>query len=270
MPAVFMGWTSVIVTASRRAGHEAQADAREEHGQPDDRRPAEGLDLAAAPQVPAGHAQDHPRPRDQRRQQRVRQAHRNTLLVKTAVMLVSWARPARRDLVADRVLHPGVGGQDEHGGEGGPHGREVDRHQVQARRDPVPPEDPDPEERRLQEEGGEALDGQRGAEHVADVAGVGRPVHAELELLHEPGDHADRHVDQQDLAEELGEPQPLVVAGPAPGRLHDRGQPRQPDGERDEQEVEHRRQPELPPGELDVAHPSNLRTGAARLIAHIG
>ena len=31
-----------------------------------------------------------------------------------------------------------------------------------------------------------------GAEDVADVAGVFRPVHAELELLHDPGHYADR------------------------------------------------------------------------------
>ena len=70
----------------------------------------------------------------------------------------------------------------------------------------VPAEDPQPEERRLQEEGGQALHGQRGAEHVADEAGVGRPVHAELELLHQPGDHADGDVDQEQGAEEAGQP----------------------------------------------------------------
>ena len=44
------------------------------------------------------------------------------------------------------------------------------------------------------------------AEDVADEARVGRPVHAELELLHEPGHHADGHVDQEQGAEEAGQP----------------------------------------------------------------
>ena len=55
---------------------------------------------------------------------------------------------------------------------------------------PVPAEDPQAEEGGLEEEGEQGLDGQRGAEDVADEAGVVAPVHAELELLHDAGDHA--------------------------------------------------------------------------------
>ena len=77
---------------------------------------------------------------------------------------------------------------------------------------PVPAEDPQAEEGRLQEEREQALDGQRGAEDVADEPGVVAPVHPELELLHDPGHHADGEVDQEELAEELGQPQPALVA----------------------------------------------------------
>ena len=55
---------------------------------------------------------------------------------------------------------------------------------------PVPAEDPQAEERRLEEEREQALDGQRGAEDVTDEARVVAPVHPELELLHDAGDHA--------------------------------------------------------------------------------
>ena len=81
---------------------------------------------------------------------------------------------------------------------------------------PVPAEDPQPEEGRLEEEGDQALHGQRGAEDVADEPRVLAPVHAELELLHDAGGHADGEVDQEQLAEELGQPIPALVAGDRP------------------------------------------------------
>jgi hypothetical protein len=67
--------------------------------------------------------------------------------------------------------------------------RQPDRRQVHARRQAVPAEDPQPDERRLQSERGQALDRQRRTEHAADELGVHRPVHPELELLHQPGRH---------------------------------------------------------------------------------
>ena len=84
--------------------------------------------------------------------------------------------------------------------------------QMQARwtssRQPAPAEDPQSEERRLEEEGDQAFERQWRAEDVADEAGVLAPVHAELEFLHDAGGDADREVDQEQLAEELGQPVP--------------------------------------------------------------
>ena len=80
----------------------------------------------------------------------------------------------RVDLVADRVLHPRVRGQDEVGREPGPDPDEVDRGEVHLRREPVPAEDPEPDERRLEHERAEALDRERCAEDVAHV-GARRP-----------------------------------------------------------------------------------------------
>ena len=77
------------------------------------------------------------------------------------------------------------------------------RGEVQPARQLVPAEDPQADERRLEEEGQQALERERRAEDVADEPRVGRPVHAELELLHDAGDDAHREVDQEDLAEEL-------------------------------------------------------------------
>ena len=58
------------------------------------------------------------------------------------------------------------------------------------RRQAVPAEDPQAEERRLEEEREQALDRERGAEDVADEPAVLAPVHAELELLDDAGHDA--------------------------------------------------------------------------------
>ena len=150
---------------------------------------------------------------------------------------------------------------------GAEHG-DPERRQVQARREPVPAEDPEAEERRLEHERGQALDRERRAEDVADELRVHRPVHPELELLHEPGRDPDREVDQEQRPEEARQPQPRLVAGPVPERLHDRDERPQPQRQRHEQEVVDRRRRELDPREVDgrdgeQAHDS-IRTRAQR------
>ena len=95
-----------------------------------------------------------------------------------------------------------------------------ERRQVQARREPVPAEDPEPEEGRLEEERGEALDRERRAEDVADELRVHRPVHPELELLDEAGRDADREVDQEERPEEASQPQPRSSPVRCQMRLH--------------------------------------------------
>ena len=97
-----------------------------------------------------------------------------------------------------------------------------DDREVEASRQLVPAEDPEADEGRLEEEREQALERERRAEDVADEPGVLRPVHAELELLHDAGDDAHREVDEEDLAEEPREAEVLRLAGAIPGRLEDR------------------------------------------------
>ena len=118
----------------------------------------------------------------------------------------------RVQLVADRVLHPRVRGDDEVGGQPRPDPDEVDRRQVHARGEPVPAEDPEADEGRLEHERADPLDRERRAEDVPDVGGERRPVHPELELHHEPGRDPDREVDDEERPEELGQAEPLLVA----------------------------------------------------------
>ena len=160
-------------------------------------------------------------------------------------------RRARRlvDLVADRVLHPRVRDDDEVRREPGAEPDEVDRREVNSRRQMLAAEDPQTDERRLEHERSEPLDRERSAEHVADVLRERRPVHPELELLHEPGRRADRKVDQEQHREEPHQPVPLLVVRPVVERLHDREQRRQAERQRHEREVIQRRRRELPPRE---------------------
>ncbi len=166
------------------------------------------------------------------------------------------SRPGRSRVVdrADRVLHPRVGGEDEVRGEVGAERDEPDRREVDLLGQLVPAEDPQAEERRLEEEGRQGLHRERRAEDVADEPRVLAPVHAELELLHDAGGHADGEVDQHQLAEELGQAEPALVARPVPGGLHDRDERREADRQRHEDEVVDRRDAELPSGQGKCVH----------------
>jgi hypothetical protein len=135
-----------------------------------------------------------------------------------------------------------------------------------ARREPVHPS-PEPEEGRLEHERGEPLDRERCAEHVAHELRVDRPVHPELELLHEPRRDADREVDQEQGPEEARQPEPGLVAAPVPERLHDRDERGQPERQRDEQEVVERGRRELDAGEVDCGD-GESRHGATEASFH--
>jgi hypothetical protein len=129
---------------------------------------------------------------------------------------------------------------------------------VQAAGQPVPAEVPEGEERGLQEERQHALDGQGGPEDVAVEAGERAPPHAELELLHQAGDHADGERDDEQLADELGQPQVLLVAGAHPGELQPGGDRGQADRQRHEEVVVDGHDRELQPGQVEHVHAAPL------------
>ena len=249
--------------AELAADEEVEGDGGQQDHERDDRGAAEGLDLVLAVEVPGGHGQHHRGARDERGHDDVGVAPQEDGVGEEGpdvVELRLMGAVVRR--VADGVLHPRVGRNDEGRREHGPGGDQPDAGQVGLLRNAVPAEDPDPEERRLQEEGGEAFHGQRPTEHVAHQPRVGGPVHAELELLNESRDHADRHVDQEQRSEEAGQPAIRVVAVAVPRRLEQGDQEGQADGDRHEEEVVDARAGELPAGEFEahgVSLPS-LRT----------
>ena len=160
-------------------------------------------------------------------------------------------RLATLDGVANRVLHPRVGGQDEERGEDRPDADEPDGREMDGGGEAFPPEDPQADERRLEEEGQQALDGEGGTEDVAHEDREGRPVQAEFKLEHDPGDHSDGQADQEDPAEEAAQPVPRLVLADERQGLHDGHQESQSDGHGDEEEVEDGDDCELPAREIE-------------------
>ncbi len=96
------------------------------------------------------------------------------------------------------MLHPRVGGEDEVGRDHRPDGGQPDASEVESGREPPPAEDPQPDEGRLEEEGDQRSMAS-GAPKIDDVAGVERPVHADLELLDDARDDADGQRDEHNL-----------------------------------------------------------------------
>ena len=153
--------------------------------------------------------------------------------------------PAALDLEPRRGVHPGVGDDNPDGGEDAAQRHHDGGEEVHLLADAVPAEDQHGQEAGLQEEGEDALGGQGAAEHVADVAGEGGPVGAELELHDDAGGDAHREVDGEDARPEPGHLVIDDVAGAQVRPLHDDHDRAEPDGQRREDVMEHDRQGEL-------------------------
>ena len=257
--------------AELAADEHIDGDGRQQDHQRDDGSAAERVDLVLPVEVPGGHREHDHGSGDERGQDDVGVAPQEDGIgeQRPDVVELGLVGAVVRG-VTDRVLHPRVGRHDEGGGEHGPRGHEPDAGQVRLLREAVPPEDPEAQERRLQEEGGEALHGQRSAEDVAHEARVGGPVHAELELLNQPRHHAHGDVDQEQRPEEPGQAAIGVVAVAVPGGLQQGDQEGQPDGDRNEEEVVDAGAGELPACEVQahgLSFPSLRTEASSRVVA---
>jgi hypothetical protein len=158
------------------------------------------------------------------------------------------------DLDAHWVLHPRVGDDDEVRRDPGADDRAPQGRQVHALAQSAPAEDPDAEEGGFEEEGEQALECERGAEHIPDEPRVLAPGHPELELLDQARGHTEDEVDEVELAPELGHPEEFLLAGAHPGGLHHGDHRPETDRERDHEEVVDGRDAELPARDLDDVH----------------
>ena len=149
------------------------------------------------------------------------------------------------EMETGRRLLPRVGDDDPDGGEDRTEGDHQRGEEVHAFGDAVPAEDEDGQEAGLQEEGENAFRRQGRSENVADVAGVVRPVGAELELHDDAGGDAHGEVDGEDAGPEAGHGVVAGVAGSQVHGLHEDQEGAEADRQRREQVVEHDGQGEL-------------------------
>ena len=150
------------------------------------------------------------------------------------------------ELRPHRVLHPAIGDEDPQRGQIGAERHEPGHREVGLLAHPVPAEEEQPDQRRFQEEGHQALDRQRRAEHIAHIVGVVGPVHAELELHRDAGGDAEREIDAEQRAPEFRHVLPDLTAGHHIDALHDGEHEGEAERQGHEQEMVHGCQRELP------------------------
>ena len=173
-----------------------------------------------------------------------------------------------------RVHHPGVGDQNPQRREVGAERHKEGHRQMTALGKALPAEEEQTDEGRLEEEGHQTFDGQRGAEDVAHVVGVVSPVRAELKLHGDARRNAEREVDAEELAPEAGHVLVHLAARHDVARLHDHQHERKAERKRHEQEVIHGRQCKLQTGQINKfrrKHRERLRVSRVRKkLSHTG
>ena len=147
---------------------------------------------------------------------------------------------------AHRRLHVTVGDQNPQRRQIRAERDHIGHQQVLAPRELAPAKQHQADHGRFEEERHQAFDGQRRPEDIAHVVRVGRPVGAELELHGQPGSHAEREVDREQLAPEVRHLTVDRSAGDNIHRLDGRQQHAQPERERHEYEVVEHGGRELP------------------------
>ena len=158
---------------------------------------------------------------------------------------------------AHGVLHPAVGYKYPVGRYGGTDAGKPCGCQMELGRDLLPAEEHHGKECGLHEEGEDALNGQRGAEHISNEPGIIAPVGAELELENEAGGDAHCKIDGEELHPEARCLLPEFVFLDEVQRLHYGHDKRQAQSQRHEEPVVGRRHGELDSGPEYYVHSIN-------------
>jgi len=157
----------------------------------------------------------------------------------------------RIELGTHRVLHPGIGDEDQHGGKIGAQGHEGGDRQMASLGEPVPAEEEQAHHGGFQEKGGQAFNGQGGAENIPHVMGVIGPVGAELEFHGDARGDPQGEIDAVELAPEFGHVPVNGLAAYHIGNFHNHQQPGQPQGQGHEKKVIERCCRELSPRQIN-------------------
>ncbi len=148
-------------------------------------------------------------------------------------------------LVADRVLHPGIGRNNEVARQPRAQEDHQRREPVHSSAQPLLAVEKQPEEGRFQEEGETAFHGQRLSDDAAGEAREVRPVGAELKFHRNSGHHADDKVDAERSSPRSGPPGRSFVVGLDRQRFQNHDQRRQSHRQLREQVVVGHRESEL-------------------------
>ena len=116
---------------------------------------------------------------------------------------------------------------------------------------PVPTEEEEADECRLEKERHQPFDRERGSEDISHVMGVVGPVHAELEFHGDAGRDTEREIDAEQQAPKLRHLAPNGPPGHDVDGLHHGDENGEAEREGDEQKVIHRRERELQSRKLD-------------------
>jgi len=165
------------------------------------------------------------------------------------------------DVVAGRGLLPGVGDDDPDCTEMGPQRNHAGGEEMGPGFDPVPAEEENGQKARFEKKGKDPLRGESAAEDVPDVAGVDRPVGAELELHDDAGSDAEGEDEPEDARPEFRHLQVELVFGFEIARLHDDQQHAEADAQRRKDVVKGDREGELQSRQQEYIHGITLVLG---------
>ena len=144
---------------------------------------------------------------------------------------MSTISPFGAQPVARRVLHPGVGGDDEEARQPGAEKYQKRGEPVRLGAEALLSEQKQAEETGFQEERKHAFHGEGLADDAAGGFGEARPVGAELEFHGDAGDHAHGEIDGEDSGPEARGLMIMFVAGAQRHGLEHHDQQRQPHGQ---------------------------------------
>ena len=166
--------------------------------------------------------------------------------------------PVIRDELAVRIgaealrrLHPAIDAQDPEGRQQRARRHDGGCRHVKPGADAVAAEQHDAEEARFEEEGGEHLVADEGAEHRADLVREDRPVGAELVGHHHARDDAHAEGDGEDRLPLLEQGKISLVPPPQPERVQHGQEACEADGEGRKDDMRRDREGELDPREVE-------------------
>ena len=217
------------IAVAGREDHEAAGDGAGHH--PGAQKGLRVLDMKAREQVGGPHGRHHEGSGHDRGGHVVGVLPEEPGIGEQAPETIDMNSPVRRERVGDRVLHPGVGRQDEIAGQPRPKEQHQGRRPMDLGAEPLLTEQQNPQKRRFQEEREKALHGQRLPDDTAGEIRELGPIGPELKLHGNAGHDPEGEAQREDLDPEACRSVIPVVFGPEGAGLQVQNQEGEPHGE---------------------------------------